>query len=223
VSSTTCTSCEGAQILTNDACVACSSGQGVQNNVCVSCDTFETVNSEGFCQKCDSGCVGCTNIPNNCTVCINGFYKDTNSACPQCDSNCITCSGGGPNDCTSESSFDDNFAGACTLTGEGDLACEVGCVGCDCDLTDNTTDCTQTLPGYTIDSNGDTFQCNVHGCRDCAATNLNVCTRCFEKFTLSSAGLCIVCDSSCFTCSSATQCTACFSNKFLDTVVGSPT
>ncbi|CAK69128.1 unnamed protein product (macronuclear) [Paramecium tetraurelia] len=141
------------------------------------------------CNNCQSGsCSLNTSNQPSCTLCVDGYYADTNQNCQSCISNCTSCSGSGIGDCTNcQAGY---FKGttsctACTVDSNNHATCLV---------CQDATNCSSCINGYYV-SNGLCLACQ-YGCSQCTTPG-NVCTACINGYYLQNGG-CVQDNGNCY-------------------------
>ena len=189
-----------------------------------------------ICAPCSNNCNLCSTNENNCifckspnllytdvcvAACPNGSYQDSASVvnigtigiCSNCDSTCATCDGSTSSDCLScniNHYLDGNSCvSSCPSTKYVDASfqcsdCDANCLTC----VVQSTNCL-TCPDSSHFINRSTTAANGH----CEAS----CGSGYFSEAISSINYCLVCSSSCLTCSGDyCNCTSCSSAYLID-------
>jgi hypothetical protein len=201
-------------------CLACSS-----STVCTLCIGGYAPNSQGVCLPCLSNCRVCSNQANAvCVSCGQGFYLNANSVCQACSTFCLTCTAIGCSQCMIGYTLTQSFTCAPN--------CKAPCATCS---STNNAICTSCLAGYSyvqststcspistctggcsvcplnyVLTNQQCIQCGNPSCSRCSASNLNLCTSCYDGYYFNQ-GVCTQCPTGCSTCSNSQNCLSCSS------------
>ncbi len=201
-------------ICTSPYCILCTAGP----NICTACIPGYTPNG-GICSVCQNSpiCITCSsNNLANCTICMAGYYVNTNGAnqvCSPCAiSTCKTCTNNGTV-CTQYISSTGLLAySSATLTNTYfPYICDPGCATCSQNYPGN---CLQCSNGYYALVNNNVIQCLPCGanCLTCNPSSITTCYTCYSNSFLSGTS-CVSCNpnSNCLTCSvnNPTSCTSC--------------
>ena len=193
------------------------------------------------CEQCDSSCESCSGPSDDqCTVCYDGYWRNSSSHCVNCHSSCQTCNGSSQTDClTCPVGIELQNSNMC-------FDCEPNCKTCS---ESNRSQCQTCYDGYGLTEIDQCVEChpscktcngssennclschciteliNSNQCQDCNPTcetcsgpDANECLTCYDDYGLNQASQCVACDQSCKTCdgSSQTNCLTCHGSTVL--------
>lgn len=164
---------------------------------------FLKANSNDICYLTIPHCISCISV-NRCEICDVGYVKNKIQQCVQCNLNCMHCeSPSKPDICTEcyKGYFLDDSTSTCIKCGNK------FCSKC----ANNTTECSECLPGSYLDENQNCQLCDST-CLTCTGPSRFECSSCKDGYSLinqSYSNYCERCPSNCINCTSDLICKTC--------------